>query len=97
MHIASIQKEIHDIAKAKGWWDNQNGRPIGEIFANFHSEISEAWEEYRKGIDIDYIYTMQGKPEGVPNYYEVSRCRKNDELYGKIHKALNDKNTVFRI
>lgn len=29
-----------------------------------------------------------------PNYYIVSRCRKNDELYGKIHKALNDKKTV---
>lgn len=38
---------IHDYAREKGWWSNEN-RPLSEQFANFHSEIAEAWEEYRR-------------------------------------------------
>lgn len=40
------KKEIHEMAKSKGWWDNERGK--GELYALFHSEISEAVEEERK-------------------------------------------------
>ena len=40
-------KEIHENAVAHGWWDD--GRSFGEIAALCHSEISEAFEEYRAG------------------------------------------------
>jgi len=42
-----ISKTAHVNAVAKGWWDTD--RNPGEIFANFHAEISEAWEAYRAG------------------------------------------------
>lgn len=51
---SKIQKElhglsckIHNIAVAKGWWDNP--RNDGEILCLMHSEISEALEGLRHG------------------------------------------------
>lgn len=39
----------HSMAKEKGWWPEGKKRTATEIFNNFHSELSEAWEEYRGG------------------------------------------------
>lgn len=47
MNIPKLQKEIHEYAKEKGWWDNE--RSAGEIYALIHSEISEAVECARNG------------------------------------------------
>jgi hypothetical protein len=55
-------------------------RNFGEIIANLHSEIDEAWKEWRDGHDFGEIYFNEsiswstpelavgngGKPEGVP-------------------------------
>ena len=45
--------EVHETAVSKGWWNDENGdradRNDGEIFSNFHAEISEAWESFRCG------------------------------------------------
>jgi NTP pyrophosphatase (non-canonical NTP hydrolase) len=54
--LKQLQKEIHANARAKGWWDTE--RDMDEIFANFHAEVSEAWEEWRKGNSPDLIYFM---------------------------------------
>lgn len=59
------QVDIHDWAVNKGWWEDSE-RPLGEQFANFHSEISEAWEEWRNGYAVNEIYFNGEKPEGVP-------------------------------
>jgi NTP pyrophosphatase (non-canonical NTP hydrolase) len=68
MHISEFQKECFKIACKKGWWDEPN-RSIGDIFSNFHAEISEAWEEYRNGHSFTEIYYNKEnpkKPEGIP-------------------------------
>jgi len=65
----------HPEAKAKGWWDNPD-RPIDEQVANFHAEISEAWEEYRAGR-METWYSASGEKaqlearnsEGCPGWY----------------------------
>jgi hypothetical protein len=44
----TLLEVAHPLAKEKGWWDDMD-RPIDEQVANFHAEISEAWEEYRAG------------------------------------------------
>lgn len=45
-----LVRVAHNMALEKGWWDDGvASRPIEEIVANFHSEVSEAWEEYRAG------------------------------------------------
>lgn len=47
MNIKKLQKEIHELAIEKGWWDTE--RSAGEIYALIHSEISEAVECARNG------------------------------------------------
>ena len=53
MTITELQKEIHDIARSKGWWDDP--RNIGELIALCHSELSEALEEIRTRISPSLI------------------------------------------
>ena len=61
-------KTIHEVAVAKGWWQNAEERQPGTIIFLMISELVEAFEEYRKPeLDIKTIYYGQGdKPEGVP-------------------------------
>jgi len=65
--IRKLQAEIHATAIAKGWWEKP--RDMGEILANVHSEVSEAWEEYRIHPDLlnRVYYEDNGrKPLGFP-------------------------------
>lgn len=43
--INKLQKEIHRIAKSKGWYRKKP--TVGELIVLCHSELSEALEEYR--------------------------------------------------
>lgn len=47
MEIKEIAKEIHEINKSKGFWDEE--RNFGEMIALVHSELSEALEADRDG------------------------------------------------
>lgn len=47
MTLAEVAREVHENAKAHGWWDEE--REEAEIYALIHSEWSEALEEYRAG------------------------------------------------
>jgi len=85
MDIKEIAVIAHKNAIEKGFWDNNvintaHNTPlvvipsIGEQFANFHAEISEAWEEYRSGRGMNEVYFNDGsnKPEGIP--IELADC-----------------------
>ena len=66
--FGQLQKYCHGLAERKGWWENKD-RPLGEQVANFHAEVSEAWEEHRKGNAPTFVYFTPGegghhKPEG---------------------------------
>lgn len=53
----------HTTAVSKGWHDTT--RSFGEVCALLHSEISEAFEEHRKGGHPTRVRWEQGKPEGI--------------------------------
>ena len=42
-------EEIHKCSKKHGWWEGGE-RNFGELMALVHSEISEAFEAYRKDV-----------------------------------------------
>lgn len=71
MTITELMKEAHRIAVEHGWWEGEEVTPrnFGEQLALFHSEISEALEEWRKGHPFTEIYyegISSAKPEGIP-------------------------------
>lgn len=51
--IAEWSKLSNEQAERKGWNENLD---IPSQFANFHSEISEAWEEHRNGKGMLEVY-----------------------------------------
>jgi hypothetical protein len=58
--LLELQKEVHQTALDKGWWEED--RNVGEMIALVHSEISEAHE----AADENRFETTfsNGKPEG---------------------------------
>lgn len=47
MNSEKMQKDVHAVAVRNGWWEKK--RPIGELVALAHSELSEMLEGYRAG------------------------------------------------
>lgn len=51
--LHSIQVKLHNAAKEAGWHDNV--REFGTGIALIHSEVSEALEGYRKGLNDEHL------------------------------------------
>jgi NTP pyrophosphatase (non-canonical NTP hydrolase) len=68
MHLTELAKTCHDIAVDHGWWDDEGyERTFGDLCTLLHCEISEAYEEYRKGLPVGLVWkNEEGKPEGIP-------------------------------
>lgn len=58
--LRSMQHTIHTSCVAAGWYlDLETGEPkkrnFGEVITLMHSELSEAYEGYRKGLMDDHL------------------------------------------
>ena len=54
--ITNIQKEVHELAKEKGWWDKP--RSSLEVHALIHSEMSEATEAVREDNSTKEMFEL---------------------------------------
>ena len=63
--IRDLQREVHALAREKGWWDERTKAPVTVLacLALIHSEVSEAAECARDGDHVMRI--VDGKPEGL--------------------------------
>lgn len=64
MELLELQQRAHQTAVDKHWWTLH--RNFGDFISLFHTELSEAFEEYRKGKALGEIYYENGEPKGVP-------------------------------
>ena len=70
MTIEELQREAHETACVKGWWDNP--REILSQLMLMVTELAEAAEECRVTEDIASWCAINGKPEGFP--IELADC-----------------------
>lgn len=56
MNWNEFANEVHQVAVEHGWWDKRPS--FAEMVVMFHSELSEAVEEYRKGRPMVYCEGM---------------------------------------
>lgn len=56
MTIPEMIEEAYDNAKAHGWWPEGEEPNFGEKIALMHTELSEAFEEWRNGHAPSEIY-----------------------------------------
>jgi len=59
-NLNQLSKDVHAQNVAAGWWtDLETGKPkdrnVGELLCLVHSEVSEAMEGYRKGLQDDKL------------------------------------------
>lgn len=89
MDIQQLIDKSHSQAVKSGWWpDGPEKRPVCDIVNCLHSEISEAWEEYRAGR-METWYSIDGQQieldvQGESVLRQTGRTAKPEGFYVEI-------------
>ena len=51
--ISALCQRSHEISKEKGWVGETDDRPFSAVTSLFHSELSEAYEDYRNNKELN--------------------------------------------
>ena len=66
--IKNLQKRAYENSLNHGFHGDGNEKQFGDIISLMHSELSEAYEEYRHHHEVNETYYEEnGKPNGVPS------------------------------
>ena len=66
--IKELQKRAYENSLKHGFHGEENEKEFGDIISLMHTELSEAYEEYRNHHELNETYYEEdGKPNGVPS------------------------------
>ena len=96
----TIERNVHRIAKDKGWWD-RGERNNGEMIALIHSEASEALEVLRKypladSDNIDALAIEEELADVVIRVMDMAAGRGWNVAEAIIKKAEHNKGRTYR-
>lgn len=60
MHLSDLQEICYNTALESGWWSNPDPLIVPVKLCLIHSEISEAMEAHRKGVNDDHLPNRPG-------------------------------------
>lgn len=83
--MSALQEDIHQISVSKGFYENP--RRIGEQIALMHSELSEALEEHRDGVDLAEVYYSESVNNEVLS--KLGKLSINQDVFQETHYQLN--------
>ena len=97
--IEAAKQVCHGLSRAAGWWDNsdpQNPLVFATKLALIHSEVSEALEGGRKGIQDDHLPHRRSEEvelaDALIRIFDLAGARKLDIAGALIEKlAYNQK------
>ena len=94
MNLTEISNIVHNLAKEKGWHEDQETelQYIQRCVANIHGEVSELWESVRNGkanepSDKQIWYEKSKSPDGQESYTYMTNIE--EELADIIIRSLD--------
>lgn len=86
--IEEFQKEVHDVAKEKGWYEPGKTKSPMESLMLMVSELAEACEELRTGAPVLYKRSEKGKPVHTNENTVAWIVRPEDSNWDEVHGKL---------
>lgn len=79
--LTDWQREINEWAEGKGW---NTPRPFGDNIALFHTELSEAYEDFRNHRGLTEVYYENDGEGNTFSQEEVDRIVDSEDFKAKL-------------